>query len=110
MNQQFSLTLDVDTLGEVAPKDQEKILVDMPDLRIEVLDQESGHGFGLAELVTISISIGSGVASDVAASYVRSGIQAVIRRVKGARGETDGTQSAIAELIDRERQSGEHGE
>ncbi|GAA1337051.1 hypothetical protein GCM10009647_079790 [Streptomyces sanglieri] len=47
------------------------------------------------------------MASDLAASFVRSGIKAIIRQVKGSQGETDGTQGSIAQLIDREREGGE---
>lgn len=107
MDRQFVLTLDVDTHGEVDTGGQEKILADIPGLRIEVLEQEKSHGFGLAEVISVSVAIGTGVASDLAASLVRSGIKAIIRRVKGSQGETDGTQESIARLIDRERESGE---
>ncbi|MFF2902023.1 hypothetical protein [Streptomyces sp. NPDC057966] len=107
MDRKFTLTLDVDTRGEVGMEDRNGIIADIPGLHIEVIEREKGHGFGLAEAISVSVVIGSGVASDLAASFVRSGIKAIIRQVKGSQGETDGTQESIAQLIDRERKSGE---
>ncbi|MGW3965742.1 hypothetical protein ACWED2_38390 [Amycolatopsis sp. NPDC005003] len=103
MHKQFNLILDVDTLSDGTAQNQEKVLVDRPDLRIEVLDQETGHGFGLAEIVTVTVLIGTNVTSDLAASYIRDGIKAVIRRVKGPNRETDGNQESISKLIEAER-------
>ncbi|MFD9572682.1 hypothetical protein ACFWBI_22905 [Streptomyces sp. NPDC059982] len=107
MDRKFTLTLDVDMHGEVSAEDRDSIIADIPGLRIEVLERGKGHGFGLAEVISVSVLIGSGVASDLAASLVRSGIKAIIRRVRGSQGDTDGTQESIAQLIERERESGE---
>jgi hypothetical protein len=98
------LTLDVDTLGLTAAEGQDKVIADIPGLKIELLEQEAGHGFGLAEIVTISVTIGAGVTSELAAAYIRDGIKAVIRRVRGSKGEADGTHESITTLIERERE------
>ncbi|MCX4398671.1 MULTISPECIES: hypothetical protein [unclassified Streptomyces] len=106
MEQKIFLTLEVDTQGDPA-HGRGHYLADVPGLRIEIIEKQQGHGFGLAEVITISVAIGTGMASDLAASAIRGGIAAIIRRVKSSRGESDGTESSIAELIDRER--GSHG-
>lgn len=106
MEQKFVLTLEVDTQGNPSHS-RGCFLADVPGLRVEVIESQQGHGFGLAEIITISVAIGTGIASDLAASAIRSGIAAIIRRVKGSQGESDGTESSITELIDRER--GHHG-
>jgi hypothetical protein len=104
MDQQFVLTLDVDMLGATASEEQESIITDIPGLKIELLEQETGHGFGLAEILTISVSIASGVASDIAADYIRNGVKAVIRRVRGSASEADGTPESITAVIEHERE------
>lgn len=104
MDQQFVLILDVDMLGTATPEEQESIIADIPGLRIELLEQETGHGFGLAEILTISVSIATSVTSEIAADYIRDGIKAIIRRVKGSESEADGTKEAMTELIERERE------
>jgi hypothetical protein len=104
MDQQFYLTLDVDMLGTATPEGQESVIADIPGLKIEVLNQETGHGFGLAEILTISISIASGVTSEIAADYIRNGVSAIIRRVKGSESEGDGTKESMTELIEHERE------
>lgn len=103
MDQHFELTLDVDTLSAAGADGQERVIADVPGLKIELLEQEAGHGFGLAEVLTVSVTIGSSVASDLAATYIRNGIKAVIRRVRGSKGETDGNEESITALIERER-------
>jgi hypothetical protein len=104
MDQQFVLTLDVDMLGAAAPEEQESVIADIPGLKIELLKQETGHGFGLAEILTISVSIATGVTSDIAADYIRNGIKAIIRRAKGSESEADGTKESMTELIEHERE------
>lgn len=103
MDQQFVLTLDVDMLG-AAPEEQESVIADIPGLKIELLREETGYGFGLAEILTISVSIATGVTSDIAADYIRDGIKAIIRRVKGSESEADGTTESMAEIIEHERE------
>lgn len=68
--QKFLLHLEVDTEG-ASLTDQSAPLVDDSDLLVEIIeDQETSHGFGLAEIITISVAVGSGVASElIAASY-----------------------------------------
>ena len=104
MDQQFVLTLDVDMLGAAASEEQASIITDIPGLKIELLKQETGHGFGLAEILTISVSIATGVTSDIAADYIRDGIKAIIRRVKGSESEADGTRESITAVIEHERE------
>lgn len=106
MDQQLVLTLDVDMRGLAAAEEQDKVITDIPGLKIELLEQEEGHGFGLAELLTIAVTIGAGVTSDLAAESIRNGIKAIIRRVRSSKGEADGTQESIAALIEREREEG----
>jgi hypothetical protein len=103
VRQHFVLTLDVDLLGLTAAEAQQAVITDIPDLKIEVLEQETGHGFGVADIITISVSIGTGITSDVAADYIRNGIKAIIRRVKGSSSEGDGTKESITAIIERER-------
>jgi len=96
--------LDVDMLAGTAAEEQERIITDIPGLKIELLEPETGYGFGLAEILTVVVSVGTGVTSDLAAASIRDGIKAVIRRVRGSKGEADGTQESIKKLIDRERE------
>ncbi|MGG8406448.1 hypothetical protein ACM614_07345 [Streptomyces sp. 12297] len=105
MDRRFTMTLDVDMRGEIDSAGQERILSDIPGLHIEIIEAKQGHGFGLAEVISVSVAIGAGVTSDLAASAIRSGIKAIIRRVRSSQGETNGTEQAIAGLIDRERNS-----
>jgi hypothetical protein len=104
MDQQFVLTLDVDMLGAATSGEQSSIITDIPGLKIELLKQEKGHGFGLAEILTISVSIATGITSDIAADYIRDGVKAIIRRVKGSKSEADGTRESITTVIENERE------
>jgi hypothetical protein len=104
-NQKFLLHLEIDT-GGISLVGQGGPLVDDSDLVIEIVDdQEASHGFGLAEIITISLSVGSGVASDLIASSVKSSVKAIIRRVAGRNSEGDGTVSGLTAVIEAERRS-----
>lgn len=72
-------------------------------LIVELEGGEPGHGFGLSEVVTIAITIGSGVSSQLAADAVRSGVQRVIRRARVRSLHSDGSREGLAELIETER-------
>ncbi|MFJ9891922.1 hypothetical protein ACIQPR_01195 [Streptomyces sp. NPDC091280] len=102
--QTFLLHLEVDT-GGASLTDQSVPLVDNSDLLVEIVeDQEDSHGFGLAEVITISIAVGSGVASELIATSIKSSVKAIIRRVRGRNGESDGTSSGLTAVIEAERQ------
>jgi len=64
---------------------------------------ESGHGFGFTEVVTIAISIGSSVASDLVADAIRKAAGGVIRKARGRRRRSDGSKAGLVELIEDER-------
>ncbi|MEU1453908.1 hypothetical protein [Streptomyces avermitilis] len=103
-SQKFLLHLEIDT-GGVSLVNQGVPLVDDSDLFIEIVDdQEVSHGFGLAEIVTISVMVGSGVASELIASCVKSSVKAIIRRVAGRNNESDGSTSGLTAVIEAERQ------
>ncbi|WP_158717168.1 hypothetical protein [Streptomyces griseus] len=107
--QKFLLHLEVDTEG-ASLADQSAPLVDDSDLLVEIVeDQETSHGFGLAEIVTISIAVGSGVASQLIAESIKSSVKAIIRRVSGRNGEGDGTSTGLTAVIEAERQSQNNG-
>ncbi|MFD5660291.1 hypothetical protein [Streptomyces hirsutus] len=103
--QKFLLHLEIDT-GGVSLASQGAPLIDDSDLFIEIVeDQEVSHGFGLAEIVTISVAVGSGVASDLIASCVKSSVKAIIRRAAGRSSEGDGSAAGLTAVIEAERQS-----
>jgi hypothetical protein len=73
---------------------------------IELAQAETGHGFGLSELVTIIISVGVGASSDLVADALRAAIGRVIRRAKGSSATSDGSRQGLTELIESERTAG----
>lgn len=64
---------------------------------------EEGEGFGLAEILTVVLSIGGAAASDLVADAIRSALRGVIRRVRTLDNQSDGSAEEIAKLVDRHR-------
>ncbi|WP_143532472.1 hypothetical protein [Saccharothrix sp. ALI-22-I] len=102
--QYFILHLEVDSGGRPVVE-PDHALIDTPDMLVKVLDDDKeGHGFGLAEVLTIAVSVGAGVASDLIASSIKSSVKAVIRRVKGRGGDDgDGTIDGMTRVVESER-------
>jgi hypothetical protein len=71
-----------------------------------VIDEtEAGHGFGLSEVVTVVVTISTGVASDVVAGALREALGKVIRRAKGKTSRGDGSIEGLSDLVAKERVS-----
>jgi len=41
-------------------------------IAVQIVASEEGHGFGVSEIVTIALAIGTGVTSDVVASSIKA--------------------------------------
>lgn len=74
---------------------------------IRVGDPQPGNGFGLNELLTVALEIGVGVTIEVVAAAITATLKTVIRRVRGKRGESDGSPEGIEALVELEL-SGNH--
>ena len=74
-------------------------------ISIVLENAEEGLGFGISTAVTIVVSVGLGVASDLVAGAIREATPTVIRRVKASRRRSDGSQEGITELLEEERRA-----
>lgn len=72
---------------------------------VTVTSRQSGHGFGMSEVIEVLVIVGTGVASDIAAEVLRSCVGTLIRKVQGRGGSSDGSREDIARLLDGERNS-----
>ncbi len=79
------------------------------DLVIEVDPPRQGNGFGLTEVISIGIVIGTGVAVELVADAVRSLVKATIRRVRGRHSEADGSATGLATVISAELENEQVG-
>jgi hypothetical protein len=73
------------------------------DVQIVVRPLSDGHGFGLEEVVTISIMVGAGAASELVADAIRLAIKGVIRKVRSSKRESDGSRKSLTEMVEKER-------
>lgn len=74
---------------------------------VQVVASEEGHGFGVSEIVTIALAVGTGVTSDVVASSIKAAAKGVIRRARSRKSRSDGSVEGMTDLIERERRPAE---
>jgi hypothetical protein len=74
---------------------------------VQVVASEEGHGFGVSEIVTIALAVGTGVTSDVVASSIKAAAKGVIRRARTRKSRSDGSIEGMTDLIERERRPAE---
>ncbi len=98
------LDLEVDSTAELTELYGRQFALgrDEEDLLIEVDPPQQGNGFGLTEVISIGIVIGTGVAVELVADAVRSLIKSAIRRVRGRHSEADGSATGLATVISAE--------
>lgn len=101
----FTLELEIDTEGSpISLNGSAATLINEDDLRVTLIeDERSGYGFGMAEVVTVAIAVGSGVGSDLIASAIKSSLKAVVRRVKGNGAEGAGSDAELTRVIEDSR-------
>lgn len=102
-----TLELEIDPAVPGTPGDQ------LIDVNSEVLSEnnivvhvdktEDGHGFGVSEIITISVTVAAGTTSSLLASAIKEATRGVVRRVRTRKRRSDGSSEEIAELIDEER-------
>lgn len=73
------------------------------DIVVVIRSGEQGHGFGLSEVLTISVSAAATVTSKMIVESILQAVGRNIRRAKGKTGRSDGRPDSLASLLDKER-------
>ncbi|WP_426509105.1 hypothetical protein ACPPVO_00375 [Dactylosporangium sp. McL0621] len=71
-------------------------------IEITVNGREDGHGFGFSEIVTIAMSVASGVTIDLLSDAIRTAAGGAIRKVRGRRRRSDGSAEGVAGVLQDE--------
>lgn len=77
------------------------------NINIQLRRSEEGRGFGLTEVLTVVVSVGVSVSSDLIDEAIRTAVGGVIRRVRTPHIKCGGSKSDISEVINKVRNSHE---